>query len=101
MQIEPNFILALNNLAGLLNQQGDFYGAADLYHQAISFDPDFAKAHNNLGSALAGQGRFEEAIPHFERAINIDPDYTDARKNLELARSLAAGPRPGEKAISH
>ena len=50
-----------NNLAILLNQQGDVGNAIFHYQEAITLYPGFAKAHNNLGSALAEQKKFEEA----------------------------------------
>lgn len=73
---------AINNLAGLLKDQGDFQTARSLYQQALQIDPTFAIGHCNLGATLKAMGQFTIAIEHYQTAIALSPDYAEAYQNL-------------------
>ncbi|MBE9010049.1 tetratricopeptide repeat protein [Pseudanabaenaceae cyanobacterium LEGE 13415] len=73
---------AINNLAGLLKDCGDFQNAQVLYQQALKIDPNFAIAHCNLGATLKAMGQFTQAIEHYKQAISLNPNYAEAYQNL-------------------
>ncbi len=60
----PDTATSLNNLAGLLQAQGDFAGARPLYERALAIrekvlgpeHPDTASSLNNLAIRLQAQG---------------------------------------------
>ena len=75
----PQTALALNNLAHLLQDQGDLAGARTLHERALAIrertlgpdHPDTAESLNNLALLLQDQGDLAAARPLFERALAI------------------------------
>lgn len=76
---------ACNNLANLLQTQGDLEGARQLYTSMIAVQPTLAVAHNNLGLTLRAMGNLGDAIASYQRAIQHQPDYAEAHQNLGVA----------------
>jgi tetratricopeptide (TPR) repeat protein len=76
---------ACNNLANLLQTQGDLEGARQLYESLITAQPNLAIAHNNLGLTLRAMGKLGEAISSYRQAIHYQPDYAEAYQNLGVA----------------
>ncbi len=88
----------LNNLAGVIDAQGRFAEAEELYQQALAIDratigeghPDYATDLNNLAGVIDAQGRFVEAEELYQQALAIDratigeghPDYAIHLNNL-------------------
>ena len=60
--------------AYVLQMQGDFETAADLYRKSIELFPT-AEAYTFLGWTYSFQGRLEDAIEQCKNAILIDPQY--------------------------
>jgi tetratricopeptide (TPR) repeat protein len=75
----PDTAESLNNLAHLLQAQGDFAGARPLHERALAIreetlgpeHPDTAESRNNLASLLSTQGDLAGARPLYERALAI------------------------------
>jgi tetratricopeptide (TPR) repeat protein len=75
----PGTIRGLNNLAGLLEDQGDLAGARPLFERALAIcekvfgpeHPNTATGLNNLALLVHAQGDFAAARPPFERALAI------------------------------
>ena len=75
----PDTALSLNNLALLLQDQGDLAGARALHERALAIrekalgpqHPDTAESLNNLALLLQAQGDLAAARPLFERALAI------------------------------
>ena len=71
--------MSLNNLAVLLQAQGDLAGARPLYERALAIyekvlgpdHPRLATSLNNLASLLQAQGDLAGARPLYERALAI------------------------------
>ncbi|MFK7942168.1 MAG: tetratricopeptide repeat protein, partial [Paracoccaceae bacterium] len=71
---------ALNNLALMLNEVGQYEQAEPLYREAIKIGkatigeghPEYATRLSNLASLLRDMGRYEEAEPLYREAIKID-----------------------------
>lgn len=94
----------LNNLAYLLDSQGDYTGARPLYERTLAIveqvlepsHPDTATSLNNLASLLQAQGDYAAAQPLFERALAINeqvlgPSHPDTAQSLNnLAELLYA-----------
>ncbi len=86
----PDTAKSLNNLAVLLQAQGDYAEAKPLYERALAIHekalgaehPDTAVSLNRLASLLGDQGNYTGAKPLFERALAIqekvlEPDHPD------------------------
>jgi tetratricopeptide (TPR) repeat protein len=91
----PDTATGLNNLAGLLQAQGDLKGARALFERALMIrekalgadHPSVAQSLNNLAALLQTQGDLAGAKPLFERALAIrekvlGPDHPDVATNL-------------------
>uniref|UniRef100_UPI0039C64D2D tetratricopeptide repeat protein n=1 Tax=Anabaena sp. CCY 9402-a TaxID=3103867 RepID=UPI0039C64D2D len=74
LRLDPNSVLAHNNLGYALKKQGKLEAAIASYQTALRLDPNFANAHNNLGSALYSQGKLEAAIASYQTALRLDPN---------------------------
>ncbi len=77
----PQAWVAFNNLAPILNAQGEQKAAEWHYRQALSLRPDYAVAHNNLGVLLSRQQKYTEATEHFRQAVASLPNYYEAWSN--------------------
>jgi tetratricopeptide (TPR) repeat protein len=103
----------VNNLAGLLQDQGDLAAARPLYERALAIcekalgpeHPNTAASLNNLANLLRAQGDLVPARPLYERALAIHekalgPEHPDTAASLNNLASLlqvqgdlaAAGP---------
>ena len=96
----PDTATSLNNLAVLLQDQGDLAGARPLYERALAIrekalgpeHPDTATSLNNLARLLQAQGDLAGARPLCERALAIrekalgpeHPDTATSLNNLAL-----------------
>jgi tetratricopeptide (TPR) repeat protein len=86
----------LNNLAVVLEEQGDWAGARRLHERVLAIrearlsadHPDIAQSLNNLASVLASQGDMDGARRLFERALAIWETRGGAN-HPETARSLS------------
>jgi tetratricopeptide (TPR) repeat protein len=82
----PGTAVSLNNLATLLQDQGDFVGARKLFERALAIDekfygsdhPEVATVLNNLAVLVAGQQGFKEARALYERALTISENSFDS-----------------------
>ena len=109
----PDTAMSLNNLAVLLQDQGDLAGARPLFERALAIrekvlgpeHPDTATSLNNLAGLLQDQGDLAGARPLFERALAIrekvlGPEHPDTATSLNNLAGLLrdqgdlAGARP-------
>ncbi|MBI4797980.1 MAG: tetratricopeptide repeat protein [Desulfarculus sp.] len=76
----PEYATTLNNLAGVLEDQGKLEEAEELYRQAMAIGektigkehPNYATLLNNLAGVLEDQGKLEEAEELYRQALDID-----------------------------
>ncbi|MEX2310519.1 MAG: tetratricopeptide repeat protein [Pirellulales bacterium] len=73
LQKNPADARALDGLAAIGLQRGDYEDAADLALDAIEHDIQLFRAHYHLGVALAHLGRPKEAVAALETAARIAP----------------------------
>jgi tetratricopeptide (TPR) repeat protein len=109
----PHTATSLNNLAGLLESQGDLAGARPYYERARAISekalgpdhPHTATSLNNLAYLLQSQGDLAGARPYYERALAIwekalgldHPNTATSLNNLGYLLQLQgdlAGARP-------
>jgi len=81
LQIEPNHVASLNNLANLTLTR-DLAQAIALYRRALQLSPDAAFASYNLAQALKEYNSFDEALLLYRRTIALDPKHFQARHML-------------------
>jgi Flp pilus assembly protein TadD len=89
LAVNPDNVLALNNLAWALSQQGK-PGAAALAQRAVDAAPTNVSLLDTLATAQAAEGQPALAVATQQRALELAPDNHDLR--LGLARfALQAG----------
>ena len=100
----PDTATSLNNLARVLQAQGDLAGARPLFERALAIrekalgpeHPDTSRSLNNLARLLQAQGDLAGARPRYERALAIrekalGPEHPDTATSLDhFARLLQA-----------
>ena len=94
LEIDPDNVVVLNNLAWLLNEQGK-PEARDLAERAFHLAPLNASVVDTLGTVLMKQGETARAVNMLRQATHLAPQ--DPRLRLNYARALA---KSGDKAAA-
>ena len=81
---DPENLLALNNLAHLLGQEGD-ERALGLARRARTLAPDEASVADTLGWILVQNGDLNEGLTELRRAVRLAPENPDFRYRLAWA----------------
>ena len=79
---------AHNNLAYVLERQGNVSAAIKEYRLAIALAPNDEEALFNLGLILFKERQAAEAIPFFRRVIQLNPENNKAKRNLARAQRV-------------
>lgn len=82
LQVDPNWVLARNNLGYLEMAQARFAAAEEQFRTYAYVAPDQANPHDSLGELLSLVGRYEEARSELERALSIRPDFCASYQHL-------------------
>jgi len=92
LEIDPDNVVVLNNLAWLLNEQGK-PEAMELAERAHGLAPLNANVIDTHGTILIARGDTQRGLAMLKQATNLAPG--DSRLRLNYARALAKG---GDKA---
>jgi tetratricopeptide (TPR) repeat protein len=82
LAVRPDLAEAHNNLANVLEQQGEFDAAVTHYKHALDLKPSLFRAHNNLARVFRRQGQLDQAATHFKRSLALSPDFAEVHKDL-------------------
>lgn len=82
LEVDPNWVLARNNLGYLAMAQARFADAEEQFRIYAYVAPDQANPHDSLGELLSLVGRYDEARAEFERALAIRPDFCASYEHL-------------------
>lgn len=96
LEVSPEFLDALSNLAAIHCKRGHYAEAEALCRRAIATRPDFGQAWYNLSVALLAQQRIEEGLAANSQAILLWPRHLQARD--AVARALVFQGRLDEAA---
>jgi tetratricopeptide (TPR) repeat protein len=101
--INPQYPLAVGDLANALNDAGQFDDAIIYARQAVELQtedpnlrPNWPQDNELLGELLVQKGRFAQAILYLQTAAALEPDNQHLARELTDARRRAAG-RVAEK----
>ena len=109
--LDPEYVMALANLAVVKTNSGDIEGAERSLNRAIAADvnKDFfnsnrlVDAYSSIAVAALKQKKYQPAEDFFKKALGLTPNNLDFRRNLALALHLqgksADGIRILEEAI--
>ncbi len=82
LQIVPDHVGSLYNLAILCFQRGQYDETVALTSEVVRLRPDLAAAHNSMGVALKHLGRLQEAEICCREAVRIAPQSAEAHNTL-------------------
>ena len=74
LTLNPNFIPALNQLAGIYEGKKDFEQAIIYYQHVVQLDPINGAAHARLARAMMAQKNIQGAITLYQKAIALQPE---------------------------
>jgi tetratricopeptide (TPR) repeat protein len=92
LELEPNYLPALNSLASALSVLGRHAEATAEFATILHLAPDNPAVLNNYGHALALLGRMDDARGALENAVRIQPFYAEAHYNLAILLEQLALP---------
>jgi tetratricopeptide (TPR) repeat protein len=82
---DPNFVLALYDLAAAKRNQGLIDETIADYEKILKINPHFPEALSNLGGYYFRAGKLEKAAALFEQAVQNYPNFIQALSNLGAA----------------
>lgn len=85
LELVPNRVSTLNNLATIKIRLGKFKEAEELARKAVAQEDASQEAWSNLGIALAKLNRHEEALQSFDRALEFNSSHGKAWLGKALA----------------
>ena len=81
---EPNYIPAINNLANLKKDNGEFNDAIELFKKLINLNPKIATAHYNLSICYQQIREKEKSIKHAKLASDLDENLTISDQTISM-----------------
>jgi len=85
--LRPAHVGARNNLALLLDAEGNHQGALAELDRALEIEPDNATLLVNRGTLLGATGRFAAAEHDLKKVLRLEPAHADALYNLGVVMS--------------
>jgi tetratricopeptide (TPR) repeat protein len=70
----PHAAVLLNNLAAVLEREGDYEGARAIADRGVHEDHGVAQLHKNLGDLYYRAARYDEALEAYVRATKSNPE---------------------------
>lgn len=89
LEVDPDLVPALINLANLHYSRDEIAEAHALYERAIALEPDVFEGYFNLGNILHDLGRYREAETAYRDALRLNPTYADAHFYLAVTLEKA------------
>jgi Tfp pilus assembly protein PilF len=84
LQIDPNLVPAIINLANIHYTRDEIAEAQALYERAIALEADVFEAHFNLGNIFHDLGHYPEAQACYRDALHLNPAFADAHFYLAV-----------------
>jgi tetratricopeptide (TPR) repeat protein len=84
LEIDPDLVPALINLANLHYARNEIAEAQALYERAIALEPEVFEAHFNLGNIFHDLARYIDARNCYRDALALNPTYADAHFYLAV-----------------
>ena len=88
IQIDPNWMSAVNNLGYIAMAQGRMDEAFERFTTYRYIAPDHANSHDSMGELLTLTGRYDEARQQFLQALDLRPDYCASWAHLTLLEGV-------------
>ncbi|NJK92145.1 MAG: tetratricopeptide repeat protein [Blastochloris sp.] len=87
LNVYPDSLYALSNIAVVRFQQGKYTQAENHLKKAVKLSPQDDFSHSILGIVLYQQGKIDEAVQILTRAVALNPNDAKTRNYLGIAAS--------------
>lgn len=88
IEIEPDLIEALYNLAYIKQTKNELFEATALYNRVLELNPEEIKSLNNLATILISNKAYDKAKQLLDQVLELQPEFELAKKNLERLNEL-------------
>jgi tetratricopeptide (TPR) repeat protein/peroxiredoxin len=99
LQIDPGFLIALQNLGNAYRQLKQWKEAQDVLLRALQVSPESPEANYNLGMVFAQLNDTEHAYEYLQKALVARPAYPEALNNLGVLYLRTQRPQEAEKSF--
>ena len=100
--LDPANARAHLTLGHLLQEEGNFKGAAREFREALRLNPDLARAHAGLGRALLADGRRDDAAREFRMFLKtVKPTQANQRLIEKVQHKLQELEGPQNRPAGH
>jgi tetratricopeptide (TPR) repeat protein len=97
LRLNPNHLLALDNLGNAYREQKRWVDARKVLEHALEVNPQDAEANYSLGMIFAQTDDTDRAYEYLQRALKARPAYPEALNNLGILYLVTERP---EKAVA-
>lgn len=73
IQVDPSYVIALNNRCAVYNRQREFDRAIQDCERAISLDPSYVNAYVGRGDAHRLKRDYDRAVLDYDQALGLNP----------------------------
>lgn len=87
LELDPDKVTALFNLALLQQQRGERREALSLYRKVVSLQPTHAWAHYQIGTLYESWDEESKAVAHYARAFALDPQLAFKEVNPHIVEN--------------
>jgi tetratricopeptide (TPR) repeat protein/peroxiredoxin len=82
LRINPDYLVALENLGNAYRQQKQWDQARSVFERALTVNPDSPGANYGLAMVYAAGDDSEHTYEYLQKALQFRPDYPEALNNL-------------------
>lgn len=87
LELDPDKVTALFNLALLQQQRGERREALTLYKKVVALQPTHAWAHYQIGTLYESWDEDSKAVEHYARAFALDPQLAFKEVNPHIVEN--------------
>lgn len=87
LELDPDKVTALFNLALLQQQRGERREALSLYKKVVALQPGHAWAHYQIGTLYESWDEESKAVAHYARAFALDPQLAFKEVNPHIVEN--------------
>lgn len=90
IEVQPNFIIALNGLGQTFMADGKYPQAIESFEKAAQYGPKIPQIHFQLAKAYEQTGKYDNALMSYAKVIELAPD-SDMAREAAKARARIGG----------
>jgi tetratricopeptide (TPR) repeat protein len=84
LELKPNDLLSMNELAGIAFKRKDFTTSLNLCRRILKIDDAYVTTLSNISLCMAINEKFDSALFMLRKAIQLDPDYNPNYINMAI-----------------